>query len=90
VNKGVPFRDAHEVVAKLVRYCENKSLSLEDLSLEELKSFHPWIEKDVYDILSLEKSLSRRAHLGATGPVAVEHAIERASLYLELQHASTP
>jgi len=41
-------------VAKLVRYCENKSLSLEDLSLEELKSFHPWIEKDVYDILSLE------------------------------------
>ena len=90
VHKGVPLRDAHEVVAKLVHYCENKSLSLEDLTLEELKSFHPWIEKDVYGILSLEKSLARRAHLGATGPVAVEQAIERASLYLELQHASTP
>ena len=87
VKKGVPFRDAHEVVAKLVRDCETKNIPLDALPLQDLKRFHALIEEDVYDALSLKKALDRRTHIGAAGPLAVEEALRRAHLYLELHHA---
>ncbi|MBC8493990.1 MAG: argininosuccinate lyase [Candidatus Thioglobus sp.] len=82
VNKGLPFRDAHEVVGKSVSYGIEHQKDLAELSLEELQAFDDRIENDVFDILSLEGSLAARDHLGATSPNQVKQAIKtaRASL----------
>ncbi len=82
VNKGLPFRDAHEVVGKSVSYGIEHQKELAELSLEELQIFDDRIENDVFDILSLEGSLAARDHLGATSPNQVKQAIKtaRASL----------
>jgi len=82
VNKGLPFRDAHEVVGKSVSYGIEHQKDLAELSLEELQVFDDRIENDVFDILSLEGSLAARDHLGATSPNQVKQAIKtaRASL----------
>ena len=57
VGKGVPFRKAHEVVGKMVRYAEREGKELRELSLEEFRSFAQEIDEDVYDYLSIELSL---------------------------------
>jgi argininosuccinate lyase len=75
VRKGVPFRDAHEVVGKAVRHAEGKSCDLSDLSLDELKSFSAVIDDDVYDVLTLEGSVNARDHVGGTAPEQVLRAI---------------
>ncbi len=76
VNKGLPFRDAHEVVGKSVSYGIEHQKDLSELSLEELQVFDDRIENDVFDVLSLEGSLDARDHLGATSPNQVKHAIK--------------
>jgi argininosuccinate lyase len=76
VNKGLPFRDAHEVVGKSVSYGIEHQKDLSELSLEELKKFDNNIEEDVFDILSLEGSINARDHLGATSPNQVIQAIK--------------
>lgn len=78
VKKGMPFRDAHEVVALAVRHAEDKGLDLADLSLSELKTFSAMIEQDVYDVLKLEGSMASRAHIGGTAPAQVKAAVTRA------------
>ncbi|MBU3643912.1 MAG: argininosuccinate lyase [Candidatus Methylopumilus sp.] len=78
VKKGMPFRDAHEVVALAVRHAEDKGLDLADLSLSELKTFSAMIEQDVYDVLKLEGSVASRAHIGGTAPAQVKAAVTRA------------
>jgi argininosuccinate lyase len=78
VKKGMPFRDAHEVVALAVRHAEDKGLDLADLSLSELKTFSAMIEQDVYDVLKLEGSVASRAHIGSTAPAQVKAAVTRA------------
>ena len=78
VNKGLAFRDAHEVVGKSVSYGIEHQKDLAELSLEELQLFDDRIENDVFDILSLEGSLSARDHLGATSPNQVKQAIKAA------------
>lgn len=78
VKKGMPFRDAHEVVGKAVGYCVEKSIGLSDLSLDTLKEFSNLIEKDVSKALTLEGSVSARNHLGGTAPAQVKAAIARA------------
>lgn len=78
VKKGMPFRDAHEVVALAVRHAEDKGLDLADLSLSELKKFSAMIEQDVYDVLKLEGSVASRAHIGGTAPAQVKAAVTRA------------
>ncbi|HRQ05734.1 MAG TPA: argininosuccinate lyase, partial [Nitrosomonas halophila] len=60
VKKGVPFRDAHEIVAQAVRFAENKQCDLSDLSLAELHQFSNVIETDVFQVLTLEGSLQSR------------------------------
>jgi argininosuccinate lyase len=75
VRKGVPFRDAHEVVGKAVRHAEGKSCDLSDLSVDELKSFSAVIDDDVYDVLTLEGSVNARDHVGGTAPEQVLRAI---------------
>ncbi|BDU58972.1 argininosuccinate lyase [Limnohabitans sp. MORI2] len=77
VKKGQPFRDAHETVAHAVKAAASHNCDLSELPLEVLKSFHPAIEKDVYDCLSLHGSLNARNTLGGTAPVQVRAQIER-------------
>ncbi len=78
VNKGLAFRDAHEVVGKSVSYGIEHQKDLSELTLEELQIFDDRIESDVFDILSLEGSLNARDHLGATSPNQVNLAIQAA------------
>jgi argininosuccinate lyase len=78
VKKGVPFRDAHEVVARAVRAAEASGRDLADLPLAELQAFSPIITEDVYAVLTLEGSLAARNHLGGTAPAQVRAAIARA------------
>ncbi len=78
VKKGLPFRDAHEAVAKAVRHCETKGCDLSDLPLDELKSLCPLVEQDVFEVLTLEGSLRSRDHIGGTAPKRVRDAIIRA------------
>ncbi len=82
VKKGLPFRDAHEAVALAVRFAEQKSVDLSDISLAELKDFSPLIEDDIYQVLSLEGSLASRNHIGGTAPNQVQAAISRARIRL--------
>jgi argininosuccinate lyase len=77
VKKGQPFRDAHETVAHAVKAAASHNCDLSELPLEVLQSFHPAIEKDVYDCLSLHGSLNARNTLGGTAPVQVWAQIER-------------
>lgn len=78
VKRGVPFRDAHEIVAQAVRFAENKRCDLSDLSLAELHQFSNVIETDVFQVLTLEGSLQSRDHPGGTAPRQVRLAISQA------------
>ena len=77
VKKGLPFRDAHETVALAVRECEQKGIDLADLSLAELKAFNSAIEEDIFQVLTLEGSVSARNHIGGTAPERVKAEAER-------------
>ncbi|HRH80527.1 MAG TPA: argininosuccinate lyase [Thiobacillaceae bacterium] len=77
VRKGLPFREAHEAVARAVRAAEGKGCDLSDLDLEALRAFSPLIGADVYQVLTLEGSLSARDHRGGTAPTQVRAAIAR-------------
>ncbi|MCQ9374697.1 argininosuccinate lyase [Methyloversatilis sp. XJ19-13] len=78
VKRGLPFRDAHEAVARAVRLAEQKGCDVSDLSLDELKSFSPLVDASVYAVLTVEGSLSARNHIGGTAPEQVRAAIARA------------
>ncbi|MCD6027393.1 MAG: argH [Solimicrobium sp.] len=77
VKKGLPFRDAHEAVALTVKTCVDKECDLSDLTLDQLRTFSPLIEADVFDVLTLEGSVAARDHLGGTAPPQVRAAIAR-------------
>lgn len=79
VKKGVPFRDAHEVVAKAVKDCESHEKDISELSLNELKNLNTLIEQDVFDVLTLEGSVNSRQSLGGT---AIENVVKEANLIL--------
>ncbi len=76
-KKGLPFRDAHEVVGKAVALGVAKGVDLSELSLAELQSFSKLIGDDVFDCLTLEGSLNARNHIGGTAPTQVKAAIAR-------------
>jgi argininosuccinate lyase len=78
VRKGEPFRDAHEAVARAVRFAEQSGRDLSDLSLAELRRFAPSVQKDVFRFLSLEGSVASRSHVGGTAPAQVRAAVRRA------------
>ncbi len=82
VSRGVPFRDAHEIVGKLVLTCLDKGVSLDDLPLEEYKKISPVFEEDVYDAISLKNCIDRRNTIGAPGTEAMEEIIDRAQKYM--------
>ena len=77
VKKGLPFRDAHEVVAHAVKAATSHQVDLSELPLAVLQEFNPGIEKDVYECLSLRGSLNARNTLGGTAPAQVRAQIAR-------------
>ncbi|PLY12564.1 MAG: argininosuccinate lyase [Desulfuromonas sp.] len=78
VRKGLPFRQAHEVVGKTVRYCVENGKDIPELTLEEFRSFSELIEDDIYDYVTLEASVNARRATGGTARDAVEREIARA------------
>jgi len=77
VKKGMPFRKAHSVVAKLSEYAINDEKSFRQLSLSEYRDFSPLFDKDVYNI-TLESSIAARDVVGGTAPNQVETALRKA------------
>ncbi len=78
VRKGVPFRDAHEIVGKTVRYGLGQGKELAELSLDEFRQMSPLIDEDVYAAITVEASLRARAAIGGTAPEAVRRQLEEA------------
>ncbi|APG28802.1 argininosuccinate lyase [Syntrophotalea acetylenivorans] len=78
VRKGIPFRDAHEIVGKTVRYCIENDKDIPELTLEEFRSFSEHIEEDIYDYVTLDASVNSRRATGGTAREAVQREIARA------------
>jgi argininosuccinate lyase len=72
---GVPFREAHETVGRIVTHAMERNLELDELQLEELQSFSVLIQQDVFAALSLEKTLGTKSQIGGTAPERVEEAL---------------
>jgi len=75
VEKGIPFRDAHEIAGKLVREALAKGCALEDLPIETYRQHHAQIQQDVFQRMTLEAVLARRNVLGGTAPARVREAL---------------
>ena len=82
VKKGLPFRDAHSVIGKLVFYCIQNSKSLEELTLDEFKKFSPIFEEDVYQAISLEECVNKRNVIGGPAKEVMEEVIKKNEKYL--------
>jgi argininosuccinate lyase len=82
VGKGVPFREAHETVGRIVMHAMTRGAELDQLALDELKSFAPAIEDDVFQWLSLERTLATKARTGGTAPESVARELQNAKLQL--------
>lgn len=85
VRKGVAFRDSHEIVGSAVGYGVKTGKDLAEMSLEELQQFGDMITEDVFDVLTLEGSVSARDHIGGTAPNQVRAAAKRAAEKLNLR-----
>ena len=82
VRKGLPFREAHEAVARAVRFAADKDVDLTQLSIEQLRQFSKLIDIEAIGKLSLEGSVASRDHVGGTAPTQVRAAIDRARAWL--------
>tara|TARA_R110002074_G_scaffold145034_2_gene293472 strand:- start:105737 stop:107134 length:1398 start_codon:yes stop_codon:yes gene_type:complete len=82
VGKGIPFRDAHEIVGLAVRLGTDTARDLSELSLDELQSFSKEISEDVFAVLRLEGSVAARNHVGGTAPEQVRLAVAEAKAFL--------
>ena len=82
VRRGQPFREAHEAAGRMVLHALSKGLELHELELEELRGFSPLVLEDVYEALSLERTLATKSQAGGTSPERVREALAaaRASL----------
>lgn len=83
VKHGVPFRDAHGIVGRLVLYCIDQNKAIDDCSLEELKAICPVFEDDIYDVISMETCVNTRLTVGAPSKISMEQVIALEERYLE-------
>ena len=83
VNHGVPFRDAHGIIGRLVLYCIDKNKSIDELGIDELRTFSDKFEPDVYDAISLKTCVEKRTTLGAPGPSVMKQVTEAYRKMLE-------
>jgi argininosuccinate lyase len=78
VRKGLPFREAHEIAGRTVRYALAENKELDRLGLDELQRLSPLIDKDIYEAISVEASLRARDVIGGTAPEAVRRQLAEA------------
>lgn len=83
VNHGVPFRDAHSIIGKLVLTCIEKNKAILDLTMEEFKEISDVFEPDIYDAVSLKTCVEKRLTIGAPGKAAMDQVIAMEKEYLE-------
>ena len=83
VNHGVPFRDAHGIVGRLVLLCIDKGISLDELPLEEYQKISPVFDEDIYDAVSMKTCVDKRETYGAPGPGVMKKVIAVNREYLE-------
>ncbi len=83
VGKGVPFRDAHGIIGRLVLYCIEKDTSIDALSLGELRSISDKFDEDIYDAISLKTCVEKRLTIGAPGEKMLKQVIEKNKEYLK-------
>ena len=76
VNRGVPFRDAHGIVGRLVLLCIEKGIALDELPLEEYQKISPEFQADIYEAISLKTCVDKRITIGAPGREAMEQVLE--------------
>jgi len=88
VNHGVPFRDAHGIIGRLVLSCIEKKKSIDEMSVEELKEISPVFESDIYDAINLETCVEKRLTLGAPSQQAMKQVISINEKFLEEYHLS--
>ena len=82
VKHGVPFRDAHGIIGKIVLYCIERGIAIDDMSLDELKAICPVFEEDIYEEISMETCVNNRLTIGAPGKTAMDKVIEAEKAYL--------
>lgn len=82
VNHGIPFRDAHGIIGRLVLMCIDKGISLDELPLDDYKSVSPVFENDIYEAISLKTCVEKRLTKGAPGPKAMLDAISEYAAYM--------
>ncbi len=83
VTNGIPFRDAHGIIGRLVLYCIDKKCALDDLTIDEFKQFSPAFGDDVYEAISLQTCVEKRNTIGAPGKVAIRRMLEKCEEYLK-------
>jgi argininosuccinate lyase len=77
-NLGIPFRQCHHITGQIVKLAEDKNCDLADLSLDELQGVEPKINKDIFNVLSVQNSVSSRTSFGGTSQKSVKQAIKNA------------
>ena len=82
VKKGMPFRQAHEVIGKMVLYAITNNKALEDFTMDEFKACSDIIEDDIYNAISMETCVNERKVIGAPAPEAVKYSIEKGEEFL--------
>ncbi len=85
VGKGVPFRDAHGIIGRLVLHCIDAQKGIEELTLAELRTFSDQFDEDVFEAISLRACVNRRLTAGAPGESAMENEIAASRSWLESQ-----
>ncbi len=85
VGRGVPFRDAHGIIGRLVLHCLDCGKSIEELPLEELQTFSAYFGQDVYEAISLRACVNRRLTTGAPGEAAMEEELAASRTWLQAQ-----
>ena len=88
VGKGVPFRDAHGITGRMVLYCIEKGIALDDLTMEEFKSFSESFDNDIYEAISLKTCVDKRLTTGAPGLAAIEAEIAASEAWLSEEEAA--
>ena len=76
VKKGMAFRNAHEIVGKIVLHCIDKDIAIDDLSMEEFKNFSPIFEEDIYNAIDLLTCVEERSVIGGPSSLSVKMQIE--------------
>ena len=82
VMKGVPFRDAHGIIGRLVLFCIEKNCAIDDLTIEELKSISDVFEEDVYEAISMSTCVNKRLTVGAPGHDVMTDYLKKCKEYL--------